>query len=75
LTLQPDIEPAARCPQCGRSAAPEQDGECSYYECSACGAVFGYRLNRPEGPACAAGLPLPAEEPVFLGPTILRRAQ
>ena len=75
MTLQPDVEPAVPCPQCGGKAGPELDGECSYYACSACGAEFGYRLNRPEGPACAAGLPLPAEEPVFLSQTILRRAQ
>lgn len=88
---QPDVEDAsATCVYCGfPGAEPEQDGEFGYFSCPDCGGDFGYRRLAPDGPVCAAGLPIVmtgsatgespvnTEEhpPVFLGPTISRRPQ
>ena len=80
--MQPEIEEALRCPQCGAAGEPEQDGDLLYFECPQCGALFGYRQSLPNEPVCPAGLPLsvvagapqPSEaKTVFLGTTISRR--
>jgi hypothetical protein len=80
---RPDIEDASvTCVYCGSTdAEPEQDGEFGYYSCLDCGGDFLYRRLAPDGPVCAAGLPIaPAAEqpdsaPVFLGATITRRQE
>lgn len=79
---QPDVaEEAMPCIGCGGPAEPEQDGQVTYYACldAECGQEFGHEVRRPDGPVCAAGLPIAVAEPedrsVFLGSTISRRPQ
>jgi hypothetical protein len=74
------VEQTARCPYCGGTAEPEQDGPVTYFECASCGGTSGYRTAGAEG-LCAAGLRIvpdaapPPAAPVFLGTTIARRPE
>lgn len=77
---EPLVEESLECIVCRRAKAePDQDGDLLYYTCPECGSSFGYQHIVPDGPVCAAGLPLavspPEDRAVFLGPTILRRPQ
>lgn len=77
--MPPDVEEASvPCPGCGSAAEPEQDGQVTYYACTECGQEFGHQVRAPDGPLCAAGLPIQAAEErpaVFLGATIPVRRQ
>lgn len=77
---EPLVEESQECIVCHLAKAePEQDGDFLYYTCPECGSSFGYRRIEPDGPVCAAGLPLAApragDSPVFLGQTISRRPE
>lgn len=78
--MQPDVtDESVPCIGCDGMADAEQDGPVTYYACPSCGQEFGHDVRRPDGPLCAAGLPLavpaPEDRSVFLGSTIPRRPQ
>jgi hypothetical protein len=72
--LPPDAEEGAPCPYCGGRAEPEQDGDAVYLACLECEGTFDYR-KAGQGAFCAAGLPVPAPEPVLIATTIKRRPE
>ena len=81
--MAPDVaDESVPCIGCDGMAEPEQDGPVTYYACPFCGQEFGHQVGQPDGPLCAAGLPVEtAHQPgagdrsVFLGATISRRPE
>lgn len=81
--MQPEVtDEAVPCIGCAGMAEAEQDGVVTYYACPGCGQEFGHQVRQPDGPLCAAGLPVQAEvthpaegTSVFLGTTISRRPE
>jgi predicted RNA-binding Zn-ribbon protein involved in translation (DUF1610 family) len=69
---EPLAEESVGCIYCPGTAEPEQDGDVVYFVCPDCGNAFGYR-KAGSGAFCAAGLPVPAPEPVLIATTITMR--
>lgn len=56
VPLEPQLEEARPCPQCGALAEPDQDGNVRFFSCPECCAEFGYRRAVQGGGMCAAGI-------------------